>query len=75
MSKPFNPLMDLTLVQVKAQATWELVDEFPSFGPTPPLRMLSSSELASLQGFTPPVFTTETPPCAHFATPQKPRLA
>jgi hypothetical protein len=49
---------------------WELVDDMPRH------RMLTAVELERLQGFTAPIqFTSESPPCAHFAKPQKPRLA
>lgn len=61
--------MKHSLITQSPGLTWEFVDEDRS------IRLLTPAELARLQGFTPPEYTTESPPCAHFATPQKPRLA
>ena len=61
--------MKRDLITKPSSPTWELVDADQS------IRMLTPAELARLQGFTQPEYTTESPPCAHFATPQKPRLA
>ena len=61
--------MKRDLITKPSGSTWELLDEDRS------IRLLTPAELARLQCFTPPEFTTESPTCAHFATPQKPRLA
>jgi hypothetical protein len=71
MKTAYNHLSRFALTQTEAPATWELVDELPSFGP----RMLTSAELAQMQGFGPISIITESCPCASHATPMKPRIA
>ena len=64
--------MSNDIAKLSEPATWELVDEKPSF------LTFSSAELAQLQGFgfQPNVdFVMAAPPCAAFAKPAKARDA
>lgn len=62
--------MKRDLIVTPTAPVWELVPDVQ------PLRMLTAAELARMQSFpAPPHMTTESPPCAHFAIPQKSRIA
>jgi len=60
--------MKRDLITKPVAPIWELVEEVL------PTRMFTSAELERLQCFGPLEYTRESPPCAHFANPQKPRL-
>ncbi len=61
--------MKRDLITLPTAPAWELVDE------ALPLQKLTAADLEKMQGFTLPYFTTESPPCAHFARTHKPRIA